>query len=67
MSETEAPSLKRFLLFAGDTYYPCGGWHDFIGSYDSYEEAAANGDIDRNDWWHVIDHKTGLRISKAPS
>jgi len=30
---------KRFLLFAGQNYYPDGGWHDFVKSFDTYEEA----------------------------
>lgn len=31
--------MKRFLLFAGDIYYPVGGWNDFVGAFDSAEEA----------------------------
>ena len=30
--------MKRYLLFAGDNYYPCGGWNDFEGSFDTKEE-----------------------------
>ncbi len=30
--------MKRFLLFAGSSYYPDGGWGDFIGHYDTEEE-----------------------------
>lgn len=33
--------MKRFLVFAGSNYYPCGGWSDFVGAYDSLEEARA--------------------------
>lgn len=28
-----------FLLFAGNDFYPGGGWSDFIGRFDSFEEA----------------------------
>lgn len=28
-----------FLVFAGDNYYPEGGWKDFVGSYSKLEEA----------------------------
>lgn len=50
--------MKRFLLFAGTTYYACGGWADFIGAYDSVELAVAVAGNDY-DWFHVIDSATG--------
>ena len=28
-----------FALFAGDRYYPGGGWNDFVGTFDSIEAA----------------------------
>jgi hypothetical protein len=28
-----------FLLFAGDDFYPGGGWTDFVARFDSLEEA----------------------------
>ena len=31
--------MKRFLLFAGASYYPQGGMHDFRDAFDSAEEA----------------------------
>jgi hypothetical protein len=33
--------MKRYLVFSGQTYYPSGGWEDFIGSFDTPEEAEA--------------------------
>ncbi len=41
-----------FLLFAGDTYYPSGGWEDYRGSFATLESAvdAAKG----WDWYHVV-------------
>lgn len=33
------PKLKRFLAFAGDDYYPRGGFKDFFDSFSSLEEA----------------------------
>ena len=33
--------MKRFLLIAGDTYYPQGGVDDWIGCFLTYEEAAS--------------------------
>ena len=31
--------MKRFLVFAGDAYYPEGGMHDFQEDFDTLEEA----------------------------
>lgn len=31
--------MKRYLVFAFDSYYPAGGWDDFRGMFD--EEAGA--------------------------
>lgn len=36
-----SPTLKRFLAFAYQRYYPAGGWDDFVGSFDSVEDAEA--------------------------
>lgn len=33
--------MKRFLVFAYDTYYPRGGWTDFRSAHDTLEEAKA--------------------------
>lgn len=48
-----------FLLFAGEAYYPSGGWWDYQGAFGSLEEAkAAIGKNERGedpDWWHIID------------
>tara|TARA_R110000787_G_scaffold2616_1_gene10228 strand:- start:237 stop:431 length:195 start_codon:yes stop_codon:yes gene_type:complete len=31
--------MKRFLLFAGNVYYPSGGFGDFIGDFEALEDA----------------------------
>lgn len=46
-------TMKPYLLFAGDNYYPGGGWGDYIGSADSLEEALALLPADA-DWHHVV-------------
>jgi hypothetical protein len=28
--------VKTYLVFAGDDYYPSGGWNDLIGATDEY-------------------------------
>lgn len=55
--------LKRFILFAGDDYYPAGGWHDCIGSADSVEDAIKAAADHKHDWWHIIDAETGQEVN----
>jgi len=31
--------MKQYLAFYGDSYYPSGGMDDFVGDYDTKEEA----------------------------
>jgi hypothetical protein len=31
--------MKRYLVFAGDDFYPSGGWKDLKDSFNSFEEA----------------------------
>ena len=31
--------MKNYLTFYGDCYYPCGGMKDFIGDFDTIEQA----------------------------
>lgn len=59
--------MKRYLLFAGDTYYPSGGWYDFIGSYSTVGEAQAQAQSDERhyDWAHVVDSQTGQVVSTS--
>jgi hypothetical protein len=60
-------AMKRYFLFGGEIHYPRGGWRDFVGSYDSMEEAMARarstdergvGLSHCNFWWHIIDSTT---------
>ena len=48
--------LKRYLVFAGDTYYPNGGWHDFWYSFDTQDDAIEIAKrFEHFEWAHVID------------
>jgi len=49
--------MKRFLRFEGYDYYPSGGWGDFVGDYDTLEEARA---VERQlwGWLHIVDTET---------
>lgn len=55
--------MKQFLLFSGLDRYPSGGWEDFQGSFDSFQDAALlvanNNGVIHFDWWHVVDSTTG--------
>lgn len=60
--------MRRYLLFAFAQYYPCGGWSDFEGSFDTVEEARQHalqspawklGEVDD---YHVIDGQTGEEV-----
>jgi hypothetical protein len=54
--------VKRYLLFSGSSYYPCGGWDDFRGDYDSRDAAIGQGAKSLGDWFHVVDLETGKEV-----
>jgi hypothetical protein len=43
-----------FLVFAGDCYYPCGGWLDYAGCFPTLELAKAFAEDGKTDWWHIV-------------
>jgi hypothetical protein len=47
--------VKRYLVLAGDNYYP-SGWEDFKGCTDSLEEARKMGGW--SDWCEIVDTET---------
>lgn len=64
--------LKRYLVFSGKLP-ACGndsegGWNDFVGSYDTLEEAHVVMDDEywTTDWSHVVDSETGSKIPRGP-
>lgn len=50
--------MKQYLIFAGDKYYPKGGWEDFKFSCDSMPEALEWLANNNQDWWHIVDTHT---------
>ncbi len=46
--------MKRFAMFSGSFYYPCGGVDDCQGSYLTLEEAKA-GVPQYRDWAHIAE------------
>jgi hypothetical protein len=62
----------RYALFAGDRYYPRGGWDDMRGRFGTATEAchqaarirAALHELERDDsWWHVVDLEAGVVVA----
>lgn len=57
--------MKRYLLFSGATYYPGGGWEDFVGDYDTPEEIQVGVEsLPRYQWWHIVDTETKAILEK---
>lgn len=54
--------MKRYVIFAGDTFYPGGGWDDFHSWHDTIEEAIEAAKTVTTDWWDCIDLTTGERV-----
>jgi hypothetical protein len=60
--------MKKFLLLAGQHYYPGAGTQDWIGTFETKEEAEAQIKIDfskgvkrklvngdEHDWYEIVD------------
>ncbi len=52
--------VKRFVVFAYETYYPGGGWNDYQSSFDTAVEAYLWAARNRAD--QIIDLETGRDI-----
>ena len=53
--------FKKYISFGYDWYYPLGGMHDFVGSFDTLREAkkcikdgSNAGHVVRRDTWEVV-------------
>ena len=51
--------MKRFLLFQYDTFYPAGGFNDFVGSYDTVEQAK---EAMVSEWTQIFDTKENVFV-----
>lgn len=56
-------TLKRYLLFTFDSYYPSGGWHDLAGNYDTVTEAWANRGGQDN--YQIVDSANGNIVEEG--
>lgn len=60
--------MSRFILFAGNDYYPDGGMEDFYGLFDTVDDAIDFvkkdiGDVfhcgyNHGAWFHIVDRET---------
>lgn len=57
--------MKAFIVFAGSTYYPSGGWSDFSGTFDTRDEGLVHVAITRLDWWQIVETSTMQVVSEG--
>ncbi len=64
-----------FALFAGDVYYPYGGWGDFKGMFTTVEEAKdffdkgerwGDDHIHHWNWYQVVNLETKEIVERGP-
>ena len=51
-------TMKNYIVFAGETFYPNGGFKDFLGSFASIKEAKDallhhDEEYCSRDWWQI--------------
>lgn len=54
----KTPPRERYMVFRGDSYYPSGGWGDFVGFF-GLEQAKKEA---FGDWSQIIDTETMKEI-----
>ncbi len=59
--------MNRYALFAGDRYYPSGGWEDYRGSFKTADEAMAEVTLVEFTWAHVVDLQFGIMVAYCDS
>jgi hypothetical protein len=57
--------MKKYMVFGGNTYYPVGGFHDFIGHVDTLKEVLSLLHGKNLDWYHVVVTETGRVIKQT--
>lgn len=53
---------KRYIVFSFGSYYPSGGIHDCIGSFDSVEECEEAIKKERETWNQIYDRVEGVLV-----
>lgn len=63
MEQFTTQTMKRFLLFGGRAYYARGGFNDFLGSFNTKEDAKARvSSMSSCGWYHIFDSKNGYIV-----
>lgn len=58
--------VKRYALFSGLTYYPAGGFDDFVAASDDVDELKAKATRTNDaDWAHIVDLES-MRVIYTP-
>lgn len=53
-----------FLIFAGDDYYPLGGWRDYKGDAPTLESAMETvNNMASIEWWQIV--SGGVVVAKG--
>ena len=48
--------MSKYWLFAGDNYYPAGGFKDFVDGFSNIEDAKKYClNLGSLDWAHIVD------------
>lgn len=58
--------MKRYLLFAGDNYYPEGGWHDLKLESDDLESLKLFAETKNWNWMHIADTREFILMIWSP-
>jgi len=56
--------MKRYLLFAGDKWYPSGGMNDFKGSFDEQDDAYRKALNLQKDWYQIYDTEENVIVQE---
>ena len=55
--------MRKYILFAGDDYYPSGAMGDYMGAYTTIQDAKDAFEKTNNDWAEIaIYDGEGLRL-----
>lgn len=54
-----------FGVFAGNKYYPSGGWYDYKASYTSLITALEAVAEMECDWWQIVDLRIGQIVKSG--
>ena len=57
--------MKKYMLFGGWEYYPAGGWADFLGDYDTLEEAVQGVQDLNGEWFGIVDSESKEYVARA--